>query len=346
MMVAAMACVRRGGFAAAVGATFLWLAACGTADKTADTAHTAIGDQARILRNSSVPTAGVMSPCSLNGGSSPCYALLDASFVTGTGVQRWNLWKQVQEGFIEAQPEKRRLDATANSGDNCYPEQRQHARTRVNPDSRNMELETLTSAYVIPVGFMRFKDGCRPADVLYTQTAGPLPPPGPSNDDEREKFVVLAMHDEAAPLPLKASWQLYQILGTGAARHMEPIGPSHFIVKCAKPHKTHPNEPWADFWNCSAEALTDTIATRYTLAFAAVRTLTACDSTAATGCVSDAVLKQRVSIIVSQRATETEKPPIPAEALFLDARRIIAIQDPLTDPYWFSCAAGCCTASM
>ena len=288
--------------------------------------------------------AAVNNPCSYSQiALHKCLAVFNATFLTEKdGRVRRYLWAAMKGDFTEAQPEDRKLADPAVQGDNCYASQFQHARTFVNKSARDMLLERLPASRVVVVGYMIFKEKCESSDVYYPETAGPLIP-DPDGDDERQTFVLVAMHDNTAPAPLYAKVQVYHFYGNKKNRYMDPVGVPHDVIQCG--NHTHPDDPWSDFWNCRADRLAQATATTWHGTLSDVRKLVHCESSTTPGCVSGDVLKARVTaFLASQSFVSPAARDAAVVALSGEARAIMAVQDPLTDPYWFSCAAGCCTA--
>ena len=218
----------------------------------------------------------------------------------------------------------------------------QHAQAHVLDDIRTVDLTQLKKGQAIVVGSFDVKHRARP-DWYYNVGDN-----FPNDPEVRRIFVVATYHAPQGAADIRpgyghaiAEWRFYGLRGKTAV-DLERHG---LVWYCDHAH--HPSEPFsADFLNCSVQGALDAYADKYQLSFP--------NTLALYRCVSSAVLADRQRnrcaapfdslAAKSARVANRAAGDAQLQGAVAAMHALVAEFGFSDDPYWFSCAGGCCTA--
>ena len=217
---------------------------------------------------------------------------------------------------------------------NCTNCEHRHFRTRINPDSRRMDLRTLPANKTVLIGAMVPPQDLPEDDATYNIGKGK---PGNFNAITRAVFVFLTKSNGPPTSTVDAVEVARYSFVTVDAQNTVTVRQGKAAMECRLPHYNSTG-PESDFVAC--------------------RKLSSLDSVGrSVGITFEQVLAARASAIGGKLDDEPASMMPPAlEALpflrdksaaqFAMLRDYFKLDDPSTDPYWFSCGTGCCIAEI
>lgn len=287
-----------------------------------------------------VPAGGRVAPCNISIAVTPhCLGAIAGAVPTSTEL----------EGFIDpASAMKGSHDADRMT--RCRPGdlpsvcfRGQHGDTFVLEDARSVDLTQLVAGQSIIVGSFRLKHSARP-EWYYNVGNG-----FPNNERSRRIFVVATYHQPRGAADtiagyghVVAEWRLY---GLGPKERIIDYERAGLIWNCD--HRHHDDENYsADFLNCRTQARLNAYSEKYGISFPRSVALFRCVSssmrlarqTNRCAAVSDSLVARAGR--GANRAERVAQLPEAMTAMYA----LVGELGFTDDPYWFSCAGGCCTA--
>lgn len=290
-------------------------------------------------RNGAQPAA--YAPCYLTGTGRPCAGLLTTATPTVGDLKR--AFKYLSWGGGEGR-RKASLPCRKTSSP-CE----QYAATFVNPDARNFPDDMrLTTGTSLVLGGMRLRP--KGEEEARYKVGYDL------KEDER-RFVYFV----ASPLPtpptgiqvgagkVALGWTLYR-LDDGPTGEVVASLSSGRILRCDHPHDDTGNarirlaeSPSASFTTCPVAAIADSVGALIGASTLMVLNAFTCEAGRLNRSITDRPDEcgvQLASKLAALNSSASARGPAVRSLL----TRMGAMANALMDPYWFSCASGCCTA--
>ena len=301
--------------------------------------------------------AGVQ-PCDLNGPKAKrCKGMMDSEPTT---------WKEIKDARDDANLQ----DGDENGRAPHMAHQNvllQYARTKINADARAIYLQNLPIGKWVLMGAMRIKE-LAPPESIYT--LGDNVPSG--DDDLRHGFFVVHRPDATYPKPatngtdmLYGEWRVYAPKDTfdasGNKARLAVVVRKGVIRKCAEDSPgSNADKAQAKFYKCAGAHFAMNTASVWHVSFDSVSAVIhAIASKANSNRVSFQVQTEGELCKLDTNACKKDKNAFNTKSpsIFVDFGGLTADQkkvllnglltydvEPATDPYWFSCGPGCCTA--
>ena len=239
---------------------------------------------------------------------------------------------------------KGRRHGKCPAGQNC--KYKQYVWHKVNYDSRRMDISQLDYHQGIVVGSMKFL-----ADAIsdiYYDVGYDLP----RGDDEQTAWVVVEKHPHPPNPAVIAKWTLF-----GFSKSSRSFGPlkssSNTVITgnvhlCNNEHRKEKRFASA-FLTCESEDELFAFSDKVGITLTEARFVFTCDvagrslQSRAARCAEQREQRLRALLRRDRRGVQLMTKVAMEEAVTL-LRGVKA--NPDEDPYWFSCASGCCTAEM
>lgn len=208
----------------------------------------------------------------------------------------------------------------------------QMANAYVNPDARSIDLTKLPDDQVVVVGSFRMKSGVDKLEKRYGVGRNLA-----ADEKIQRYFFVVYKPTAAGTDPTYgvniAGWVLYGVTKYGTTFTADSLN-SGTIVRCTKEHDNNYAEPNARFLNCEADRIVNKLSAESGVSRDKLLDARACEASA----LQCALRADRLFATVPTLSVSARKS--------LVARLAAAVSDSSIDPYWFTCAVGCCTAEM
>ena len=281
-------------------------------------------------------------PCNLSlTGSDICGGVIRNDFLTRPTRGKLN---DAEKALDSVNSDEQWRDGDCGQPNPCLLAQ--YVQPSVNIDSRHMDLEAQPNDVGVLVGVMKFDAG-EPSDVYYGIGGNFV-----NGHDKRRAFIVVtATADRTKKIGghVIAHWTLY-----GHNMDSGKFGPlvgkdgkfkTGDVIKCDSVHMK--DLPFASsFLTCESATQVEAYSTHVGISFAVARHVFSCQRQRRAKASPEMCQKQRVAKLKIALALARRRGMHVMD--FDSAVKLLAtVTGSLhSNPYWFSCSLGCCTASM
>ena len=284
--------------------------ACSTKDKAPDSTVVPASPSTATRAAAAAPTAF----CNPDPTATPhCDGALPTGFISNPS---WSVIAQAKKVLVERGHGFRKTDC---SGHTCGDDEAQYVTTLVNQHARDIDIDHLPADAAVLVGAIRYQPGAKP-DFFY-KVGGGLG----AGADNREILIVAHARTTAGV----ASWTMF---AKGQGDALTQVKSGH-IDSCSTRHPVKdPNDVDSRFYNCGKDALAARTAAATGVSMYDITRTGDCDS------LGNCATSRRARL----QALSKKAPG--GDSAFIKLASVMF--DDLTDPYWFTCELGCCTASL
>ncbi|MEO7456172.1 MAG: hypothetical protein ABIY52_07905 [Gemmatimonadaceae bacterium] len=297
------------------------------------------------------------TPCSfpLSGNLRECAGILSRDFIANprSADLRFAV-RDAQTPGLDTQRE----GECGNSGTTGHCPVTQSATPFVNPDSRWFSVESLPAHYAIVLGAMRFKYGVNHKDRYYAKLGANLPADAESRMHYIVAYAVSPKVVTASRDTIIGAWAIYR-MAKSSDQYADSLMSGN-LIKCGHP-PDNPTAAETRFTTCVGQHGIQTSARLLNTTSEAVYNSLACEasqlpfSTVAEPDLWGECGKQRMVKVatllkgrVDSAGAAAASGSVKGRLAFTAASIMQLLQraQPAIDPYWFSCANGCCTAEL